>query len=407
MLSFRNWTGVGVVSLAAMAPFTAHANGFDRVMLPPALLFEEGNYLEFSFSYTRPDVEGTFDPSLTPPIPVAPGTNFTLGPAGAQSTGNIAKSFTRLGAGIKFDYGENWSFAARSLQPYGQNGTYSDGLTIAPPLANIKSAALRGKVEKIYAVSGLTVDLNINAIDFLARYKFSDEWSAFGGPRSQRLSSGAIGSPSGSGVYGWDDDTEVGFVLGAGYENQATYTQVMLTYTSAIDHQVENKRIVPGNPAHSQAALTPGGATISTPESFQLTVRQPLSPEWAVFGSARHAKWSDANIVNTFTGGTVDTVTTYPDVNNYSLGVGHAVSDKLALSLTGLYQTGDEKSSLFAPRNDVRALSVGLQYQVNNNMRIRANYTHSWLDDAQPAFGTLNFDDSTAQSIAVQIGYSF
>ena len=62
MLSFRHWAGVGVVSLAAMAPFAAHANGFDRVMLPPALLFEEGNYLEFNFSYTKPDVEGTFDP---------------------------------------------------------------------------------------------------------------------------------------------------------------------------------------------------------------------------------------------------------------------------------------------------------------------------------------------------------
>ena len=399
MLSFRNWTGVGMVSLAAMAPFAAHANGFDRVMLPPALLFEEGTYLEFNFSYTIPDVEGTFDPSLLP-------GGLPIGPAGAQSTGNIADSFTRLGVGIKFDYGENWSFAARGLQPYGQNGTYSDGLTIGPPLGALPPA-VRGSVERLYALPGATSDLNIDAIDLLARYKFSDEWSVFGGPRIQRLSSGAIGSPSSSGVYGWDDGTEVGFVLGAGYENQATYTQVMLTYTSAIDHQVENDRIVPGNPAHSQAALTPDGATISTPESFQLTVRQPLSPEWAVFGSARHAKWSDANIINTFTDGTVDSVTSYPDVNTYSLGVGHAVSDKLALSLTGLYQTGDENSSLFAPRNAVRALSVGLQYQVSDNMRIRANYAHSWLEDAQPAFGTLNFDDSTAQSIAVQIGYSF
>ena len=406
MLSFRHWAGVGVVSLAAMAPFTAHANGFDRVMLPPALLFEEGNYLEFSFSYTRPDVEGTFDPSLTPPIPLPNGTNFTLGPAGAQSTGNIAKSFTRLGAGIKFDYGENWSFAARSLQPYGQNGTYSDGLTIAPSLANVP-APLRGHVEGLYAVSGLTVDLNINAIDFLARYKFSEKWSAFGGPRSQRLSSGYIGSPSASGVYGWDDDTEVGFVLGASYENQPTYTQVMLTYISAIDHKVLNDRIVDGDPVHSLGALTPGGATISTPESLQLTVRQPLSPKWAVFGSARHAKWSDANIINTFTDGTVDIATSFPDVNTYSLGVGRAVSDKLALSLTGLYQTGDENSSLFAPRNDVRGLSVGLQYQVNNNMRIRANYTHAQLGDAKPAKGTLNFDNSMAKAFALQIGYSF
>ena len=63
-------------------------------------------------------------------------------------------------------------------------------------------------------MSGLTVDLNINAIDFLARYKFSEKWSAFGGPRSQRLSSGYIGSPSASGVYGWDDDAEVGFEIG-------------------------------------------------------------------------------------------------------------------------------------------------------------------------------------------------
>jgi long-subunit fatty acid transport protein len=126
-----------------------------------------------------------------------------------------------------------------------------------------------------------------------------------------------------------------------------------------------------------------------------------------VFGSARHAKWSDANIINTFTDGTVDIATSFPDVNTYSLGVGRAVSDKLALSLTGLYQTGDENSSLFAPRNDVRGLSVGLQYQVNNNMRIRANYTHAQLGDAKPAKGTLNFDNSMAKAFALQIGYSF
>ncbi len=65
---------------------TAQAGGLDRSGQPITLIFEEGNYAEFSVSRTNPDVEGT---DLTNQNPFG------------TPTGNVAQDFNQVGAGVK------------------------------------------------------------------------------------------------------------------------------------------------------------------------------------------------------------------------------------------------------------------------------------------------------------------
>ena len=66
----------------------AHAAGLDRSGNSYAILFEEGNAAQLSFSTVNPKVTGSYDDSLLP------------GQSG--STDNMANSYTNFGFAVKY-----------------------------------------------------------------------------------------------------------------------------------------------------------------------------------------------------------------------------------------------------------------------------------------------------------------
>ena len=69
----------------------AHAGGLDRSGQPIGIIFEEGNVLQFSASFSNPSVDGV---------------DFA-----AASTGNVAQSFQTYGLAIKYQFNDQLSFA--------------------------------------------------------------------------------------------------------------------------------------------------------------------------------------------------------------------------------------------------------------------------------------------------------
>lgn len=385
----RVTTKGAMATAIALTPVMAEANGFDRFVPPPLILFEEGNVIEGGFIHASPSVTGTFNPSaLSPMFP-----NVTA------PVPNIANAFTSLNLAWKHDITEDLSLGASFGNVAGQDGLYPSGNLMAGGAP-------------YFFLSGAQSQIEVHKLDLLARYKFNENWSVHGGLRIQRLGEGQNGTDGGLGVVGWEEDYKAGFVLGGAYENPDYYTRITLTYTSQIEHSSGRSHVippvpgVPGVPGAVPPAL-PDSVNVRTPESFSLSVLQPLNQKFALFGLFRHANWSDSQFSLNLPDGSEWVSTNYSDVNSYLLGMAYTVNDKLTLNAAGTYQTGNENASLFAPHNGISGIQLGLQYQISDQLRLRATYGYRWLKDASPANGALQFTDNSVQNFGLQLAYFY
>lgn len=190
----------------------ANAGGLDRSGQPIVIIFEEGNVLQFTASFTNPSVDGV--------------------DLSGVSTGNVADSFQTFGLAVKYQFSDQLSFALIQDEPLGADTLYSS----ASPL-------LGG--------TGATVDSF--AITALARYKFNERFSVHGGLRYQQVNANvSLGGLAfaGAGLNGFNanfaNDGAVGYVVGAAYEIPDIALRVSLTYDSRIDHDFETVETVNG-----------------------------------------------------------------------------------------------------------------------------------------------------------------
>ncbi|MGR3501207.1 OmpP1/FadL family transporter [Pseudaestuariivita sp.] len=148
-------TGAAVCALVAGA---AQADGISRSDIPLSVMFEEGNYAQLSFGHVTPEVSGSYPAALS----------FA---GGASSTGRMSDNYSNVGAAIKLDMSERLSFGLFFNQPYGANATYSQGF-----------------------YNGLTADWQSEQFSLVAKYKFNDNFSVYGGVR-QVTSDASIAIP--------------------------------------------------------------------------------------------------------------------------------------------------------------------------------------------------------------------
>jgi long-chain fatty acid transport protein len=91
----------------------AQAGGLDRSGNAYSMLFEEGNYVQLSFSSVKPDVSGDYDNSFLP--------------LGTGSTDNMAKSYMSTGFALKYTVNNMMDLALFVNQPFGANSDYAQG----------------------------------------------------------------------------------------------------------------------------------------------------------------------------------------------------------------------------------------------------------------------------------------
>ena len=183
---------------AAMVVFhsIAFAGGLDRSGQPLDALFHEGGYAEFSL--------GSVDPSIS-------------GSVVGQESGDMADSYTQVGAAYKSDLTNKWSLALIYDQPYGGNVKYPTGTT--------------------YPFTGSTAVLKSNGLTVIPRFRISERFSVYGGVRGQTINAN-IGIPAVSNYSGTArQDEGFGYVLGASVENPEIGLLIHLTYGSAIEHE--------------------------------------------------------------------------------------------------------------------------------------------------------------------------
>ena len=238
-----------IVTAAAIgaAATTAHAGGLERSPQSMAVLFEEGRYLEFSFSYVAPDVSGN---------------SVALG----GDSGSMLDSYINLGASYKADLNDTLSYAIIFDQPYGATTAYPGTFGVDP-----------------YRFAGSTASVKSNALTGVLQYNMDSGASVYGGLRAQSLQAEANLPVLGGYTIDSDPDYTLGYMVGAAYEKPEIALRVALTYHSETSHDLT---------LTETGALAPSGPETRTeevklPQALNLEFQSGVAEDTLVFGSVR------------------------------------------------------------------------------------------------------------------------
>ncbi|WP_415393495.1 OmpP1/FadL family transporter [Paracoccus sp. SJTW-4] len=370
-------TGTAALMLTAAPVF---AGAIERAPQSLGILFEEGNYVEFSAGRVSPDVSGT---------------DLPLGSlSGGSSSGDISENYSFFGLGYKHQFNENLSAALIIEQPYGADISYPVG----------------GSVN----LGGTYAYVNSTTYTALLRYRFDNNFGIHGGIRGSRadgrvnLEGAAYATLSGYNVdldsaWGW------GYVLGASWEKPEIAARVSLTYNSPIEHDfdtVETGLPVPGLNGASET-------TVKTPRSWTLEGQTGVAADTLVFGSIRWVNWSEFRVdpvgLVTVTG---DGLVDLEDTTTYTLGVARKFTENWSGALSfGYEKSGRRLVSPLSPTTGRKSLGLAAVY-TQDNWKVTTGITYIKLGDAEAETGTpdtarAEFRDNDAWGIGVKVGYSF
>ncbi len=366
-------------AMLALISGAATAGGLDRTGQPMGLIFEDGNYIEFSVGHANPDLTGNDVAALNP----------------AQTpSGNVAQSFNQVAAGLKYEFSDQLSFSLIYDQPWGSDISY------APAGANPLAP---GSV----MLGGTQAFASSDAITGILRYKFNDTFSVHGGLRYQQvdgnisLSGLAYGPLNGYNVS-LDRDAAVGWIAGGAYEIPDIALRLAITYQSEIEHEFDTvENIAPGVTSQS---------TVKTPQSVNIDFQTGIAQDTLLLAGIRWADHSETKLKPTAAG--VDLID-LTDSTTYTLGVARRFNENLVGSISFGYEAENDDNlvSPLAPTNGFKSISLGLQYSMDN-YKISGGIRYTKLGDAFAETGTpdvarSSFADNDAVSFGIKIGYYF
>ena len=372
---------VTMLGVAALTATAAQAGGIDRSGQSVGILFEKGNYAEFSFGRVSPNVSGIgagTAPSLTTPTP-------------GQESGNMTDNYNQVGGGLKYQINDNLSAALIVDLPFGANVSYPAATT--------------------YFARGSNAKIRTMAMTGLLKYTTPSNISVFGGLKYQTMSALAsvpfVASYTGEAKR----DGSFGYVLGMAYEKPEIALRVALTYSSKVKHDfVPNETTAYPLPA----ALFGVPITVETPQSVNLEFQSGVAKDTLIFGSARWVDWSNFRIAPTVystltNGGAL--VSYSKDTITYTLGVGRRLNSNWALAASvGYEKPSGGFSANLGPTDGKKSLTLAAVY-TRNNMKITGGISYVKVGDTQTTLGggvpASNFADNKAVGVGIKVGYSF
>lgn len=357
-------------SLLAIGAGSAVAGGIERSAPSVAILFEDGNYVEFSLGAVDPDVQGTF--------------------LGAIGSGDMAQGYGAYTLGYKYAINEKLDLAITLDQPVGARVSYP--ISAAP-----------------YPFAGATAEVDSQALTALLRYKLPSHLSLIGGIRLEEAS-GVVGIPSiGGYTMSTDTDRSVGYVLGVAWEKPEIAARVALTYFSEITHELAAQEQFTGMPA---AVATTFETVI--PQSVMLDFQTGVAADTLLFGSIRWTDWSEFDITPPlFAGapcglgpcGSLADVTT--DSTTYTLGLGRKFNEQWSGAIVLAYEgDGGVPVGNLGPTDGYKSIGLAATYTLDS-MKITAGVRYIEIGDATTTSIGSQFTDNSGVAAGLRIGYTF
>ncbi|WP_375546085.1 outer membrane protein transport protein [Sedimentimonas flavescens] len=373
-------------SAVALCASAVNAGGIERSAQSVALLFEEGNYIEFNMGRVKPEVSGT---QMFP----YPSAAFV----GADS-GDMTENYNTYSLGLKLKVNEKLDFALIVDEPIGADVSY--------PMTG-------------YLYGGSTADVNALATTALLRYRLPNNFSVIGGVRAIKTS-GRVHLFTGYDMQ-TSSETDFGYVVGVAWEKPEIAARIALTYNSAVSHKFDATEVA-------------GGFTFDTefetdiPQSILLEGQTGIAKDTLVFGSVRWVDWSAFDIspymyTNAPSNHFKDALVSYEDDTiTYTLGVGRRFNQNWSGAVFVSHEagTGGYAGNL-GPTDGATALGLAATY-TRDNLKITGGVRYVMIGDTKTevpsAFlggqcpnqdcGTFaEFEDNTAVAFGLRVGYSF
>ncbi|MEX5729001.1 long-chain fatty acid transport protein [Rhodovulum iodosum] len=379
---------VGAAGLALLGAGAAFAGGVERTTQSTGILFQDGNYVEFTFGHLFADISGTQAFAVGP-----------TSPAGASS-GDMTGDFTAASLGFKTRLNDRMDAALVLDSPFGAAVDYG------PDTGYLYGGSS-------LAFGGSTANLESQAATAMLRYRLDGGISVFGGLRMLKVS-GDVGLFNG---YTLDTSTEtdLGYLLGVAYERPEIALRVALTYNSAIttDFGATEAAPVDGVPA------TMTDFTTEFPQSVNLEFQTGIARDTLVFGSVRWVDWSEFQIAPTiYVAGVGEPLVSFDeDRITYQIGVGRRFSDHWSGAITASHepQNGGFAGNL-GPRDGLTSLGLAATY-TTGKVEITGAVRYFWIGDAKtkppPALGAPagttfgQFEDNEGLGVGVKVAYRF
>jgi len=362
-------TAIGVLALSATA---ATAGGLDRSGQSVGILFETGNYAEFSFGNVTPNVTGTAVATL-----------------GGFSSGDMAGDYTQVAGAVKLSLGENLDAAVILDQPFGADVAYP--VLAMPPT--------------VYFAAGSVAVLNTTAITGVLKYRTPSNISVFGGLRYEKMDARATVPFVNSYNVNGASDGGLGYLVGVAFEKPEIALRVALTYNSKIKHEL------PTVESTSSITNVASVTTINAPQSLNLEAQTGIAKDTLLFGSARWVDWSSFKI-DPANYPPADPLVSYGgDVITYTLGLGRRLNENWAVAASINYDTpiGGFSSNL-GPTDGKRGVTLGATY-TKDNFKITGGLSYVKLGDTQTTLDDVNaasnFTGNKAVGLGVKVGFTF
>ncbi|MFD2175521.1 OmpP1/FadL family transporter [Rhodobacter lacus] len=356
----------------------ATAGGIERSTQSVGILFEEGNYAEFSLGGFRPDVSGT-------------GLNSTAtGYNGAS--GDMAGDFGGPSFALKMAVNEKLDFAVVLDSAVGANINYPFGSG--------------------YFLQGSTATISNTQLTAMLRYKLPENFSLIGGVRALRTS-GKVSLPSVAGyTMESSKETDFGYLVGVAWEKPEIAARIALTYNSKITHDFDANE----NFVHPLAGPLSFDTAFSTtiPESVNLEFQTGIAKDTLVFGSVRWVHWTQFDITpDVYTSpaylGQTPLVDYTENTTTYTIGVGRKFNEKWSgAAILGYEKHTGTRTGNLGPTDGFRSIALAATYKVSDNVKVTGAVRYVDIGDARtnlPIDG--DFSSNSGWGAGVRVGISF
>ena len=371
------------VSLVALSAGMAQAGGFELQTLDTSMMYADGNQASISYANIDASIEGY-------------NTRF-----GSVSNKKVVKDQTVTNLNAKFDVGDNFAFGL---------STYRSG-----------SVQLSGGNGDPAAAGNLTpiADIKLETTALLVSYKLNDNMSLIGGMTNNSLQDSSVKTLAGA--YEIPGATEQGYIVGAAYSMPEIALRAEVMYQPKTELKTKAKF------TSAQYSNPAAQSSVSLPDTYAVSFQTGIAADTLLMATYRKSNWSKAQITSNVAApalvqgnpalAATNIKTAFEDTESYSIGLGRKFSDKLSASITYSKEEGSSTpaTSLFTVSNGSEAISVGMQYTLDN-MTISGGISRRNVGDVtvdpfpagHPSAGqTMKYAGNTVTSVGVKIAFSF
>ena len=214
-----------------------------------------------------------------------------------------------------------------------------------------------------------------------------------------------VESPDGALGYSaeTDQNTQVGYIIGAAYERPEIALRVALTYESGLTHDFGSSETLTAIGAEGAK----GTFDIDMPQSITLDFQSGVATDTLVFGSIRWSEWSVSelrpSVYEDLTGDRVAGVT--DDVYTYRFGVGRRINNDLSVFARVTCEPSQGGiSSRLAPIDGSASYGIGGSYTIDA-VEITGGVEYALLGDADDSL--TKFKNNMALGFGLNIGIGF